>query len=133
MVCRLSSKKNQIQKYLNDLSLKSIYFVLIILNFKVNLNELLMNKLADLILKSVEQGIKHIQSYRLVFLKTNKCLFLDFKVRLSTLELTIRLIKNLTVSNKKSIINEYQVKCIEQAKEQSSFVLRKHFKVFLVI
>ena len=92
-----------------------------------------MNKLADLILKSVEQGIKHIQSYRLVFLKTNKCLFLDFKVRLSTLELTIRLIKNLTVSNKKSIINEYQVKCIEQAKEQSSFVLRKHFKVFLVI
>lgn len=53
----------------------------------------------------------------------------DFKVRLATLELAIRLIKSLVIINNKSLMNDFHLACIEQAREQSSFVLRKQFKV----
>ena len=53
----------------------------------------------------------------------------DFKVRLSTLDLTIKLIKTIAIVNNKSFITDFHLACIEQAREQSSFILRRHFKV----
>lgn len=71
-------------------------------------DEKLMTKLIGIISKSVES---------------------DFKVRLTTLELTIKLIKKLAIVNEKCFISDFHLACIEQAREQSSFILRRHFKV----
>lgn len=53
----------------------------------------------------------------------------DFKVRLATLELSIRLIKKLVAFNKENTYSDFYLACIEQSKEQSSFTLRRQFKV----
>ncbi len=58
---------------------------------------------------------------------------LDYKVRLATLEIVVKLIKILVTKNNKSYINDFHLACIEQAKEQSSFTLRRQFKVFYLI
>jgi protein CLEC16A len=73
-----------------------------------NYNEAVVNKLIGIVTKSVEP---------------------EFKVRLATLELAIKLIKSLVILNKKSYINDFHLACIEQAREQSSFILRQKFKV----
>ena len=52
----------------------------------------------------------------------------DFKVRLVTLELAVNLIKKLAVTDNKSYITDFQLACIDQAREQSAFVLRRYFK-----
>lgn len=71
----------------------------------------LMSKLIGIVSKSVES---------------------DFRVRLSTLDLTIKLIKIMTILNRKCYISDFHLACIEQAREQSSFILRRHFKVYLL-
>lgn len=74
-----------------------------------NYSEKLMKILIDVLAKSVEP---------------------DFKVRLATLELATRIIKKLTCAfNTNSFIGELHMSFIEQVKEQSSFVLRRQFKV----
>lgn len=70
-------------------------------------NEVLMSKLIGIVSKSVEP---------------------EFKVRLATLELAIKLIKSLVIVNKRSYISDFHLACIEQAREQSSFILRQKFK-----
>jgi len=74
---------------------------------KFNYGDVFINKLIGIVTKSVEP---------------------DFKVRLITLELAISLIKKLTVENKKSYITDFQLACIEQAREQPAFLLRRDFK-----
>jgi protein CLEC16A len=52
----------------------------------------------------------------------------DFKVRLVTLELAIKLIKSLAETNGQSYTNDFHLACIEQAREQSAFLLRRQYK-----
>ena len=79
--------------------------------------EKLINKLIEIISKSVDPD----------FLK-------DYKVRLATLELAIRLIKKIVAIYNNENSNDFYLACIEQAKEQSSFILRRLFKVnFLLL
>lgn len=55
--------------------------------------------------------------------------YTEFKVRLTTLELAIKLIKKLVIINGKSFVNDFHLACIEQAREQSAFLLRRQFRV----
>jgi hypothetical protein len=41
-------------------------------------------------------------------------------------------VKKLTIVNNKSMLNDFYLACIEQAREQSSFILRRHFKVIIL-
>ena len=50
-------------------------------------------------------------------------------MRLTTLELAIKLIKKLVIINGKSFVNDFHLACIEQAREQSAFLLRRQFRV----
>ena len=100
---------------MNNPGLPSKYLDLVKVKLSKSSNEVLnsyddklMGKLIGIVSKSVEA---------------------DFRVRLTTLELTIKLIKSMSVVNNKSFISDFHLACIEQAREQSSFVLRRHFKV----
>jgi hypothetical protein len=73
-----------------------------------NYNETLMLKLIGIISKSVEP---------------------EFKVRIATLDLAIKLIKSISMMNGKSYISDFHLACIEQVREQSAYVLRQKFKV----
>ena len=42
--------------------------------------------------------------------------------------MVIKLLKSLLTQNNKSYINDFHLACIEQAKEQPSFTLRRQFK-----
>ena len=77
--------------------------------FKTNINysEMAISKIIGIISKSIEP---------------------DFKVRLATLELCVTLIKKLAIVENKSALSDFYLACIEQAREQSSFILRRHFK-----
>ncbi len=74
---------------------------------KFNYGDVFINKLIGIVTRSVEP---------------------DFKIRLITLELAISLIKKLAIVNKKSYITDFQLACIEQAREQPAFLLRRDFK-----
>jgi protein CLEC16A len=52
----------------------------------------------------------------------------DFKVRLATLQLCVTLLKSITMVNKKSHLNDFYSSCVEQTREQSSFILRRYFR-----
>jgi len=79
----------------------------VIPDLSTNYNDKIISKLIGIITKSVE---------------------LDFKVRLSTLELAIHLVKKLCIVNNTSHISDFHLACIEQAREQSAFALRRQFK-----
>ena len=65
---------------------------------------------------------------RLIGIVTKSVESTEFKVRLATLELAVKLIKSLTVVNKNSYVSDFHLACIEQAREQSAFVLRQKFR-----
>ncbi|CAF0812734.1 unnamed protein product [Brachionus calyciflorus] len=52
----------------------------------------------------------------------------DFKVRLATLELAIKLIKSMACVGNKSFISDFHMACIEQVRDQSAYALRRSFK-----
>lgn len=54
---------------------------------------------------------------------------LDSKVRLITLELTVKLLTQLTVSEGQCLLRESHLAVIEAAKEQSTSLLKNFYKV----
>lgn len=83
--------------------------------WSLNYSGVFMNRLIGIVAKAVEP---------------------EFRVRLVTLELAVQLIKRVSLlvvpgsaaSAVRSLVTDFQLACIDQAREQSAFVLRRHFK-----
>lgn len=65
-------------------------------------------------------------------IKIIRFLYIDTRVRLVTLELTIKLLTQLTVSEGQCLLQESHLAAIEAAKEQSTSLLKNFYKVGIV-
>lgn len=52
----------------------------------------------------------------------------DSRIRLVTLEMSVNLLKKLVVKDGKSVLSDYHLASIEQAKEEAALILRNFFK-----